>query len=151
MRSGAELEQRRCTGAGRPLAIKGIIGPSYGVLGCWPGRLQLLEVAVALLGPMPGWMCCCRAWRDGRRAPGGRYLEPWCSQIDHRRCAYPWTSQHTYLASMQVRRTMVDAPVRRRTGWRGSNPGTLSALTPSADHGIDPICQLPVCCEPETA
>jgi hypothetical protein len=51
--------------------------------------------------------------------------EPPCSQIAHRRCAYSWTSPHTYVAGMQVRRTMVDASVRCGTGWPGSNPGIL--------------------------
>jgi hypothetical protein len=31
---------------------------SYGVLGWWRGRVQFLEVAVILLGLMPGRMCC---------------------------------------------------------------------------------------------
>jgi hypothetical protein len=69
---------------------------------------------------------------SSHRAPGLR-----CSQFAHRRCAYSWTSQHTFVVSMQVRCTMVDTSVRRGTGWPGSNPGTLSALTPRANHRID--------------
>jgi hypothetical protein len=46
-----------------------------------------------------------------------------CSQVAHRRCAYSWTSQHTSVARMQVRRTTLDTSVRRGTGWSGSNPG----------------------------
>ena len=58
------------------------------------------------------------------------HLGPLCSQFAHGRCAYSWTSQHTPVASMQVRRTMVDAPVRRRMGWWGSNPGIRTGRRP---------------------
>jgi hypothetical protein len=57
--------------------------------------------------------------------------------VAHRRCAYSWTSQHTSVARMQVTRTTLDASVRRGTGWSGSNPATLSALAPRANHQID--------------
>ena len=49
-------------------------------------------------------------------APTRPPLSDRCSQFAHRRCAYSWTSQHTYVASMQVRRTTVDAPVPGGTG-----------------------------------
>jgi hypothetical protein len=52
-----------------------------------------------------------------------------CSPFAHRRCAYSWTSQHTSVAGMQVRRTTLDASVPRGTGWPGSNP-----TSPDAEH-----------------
>jgi hypothetical protein len=51
--------------------------------------------------------------------------------LAHRRCAYFWTSPHTSVVSLQVRRTMVDPCVRCGTGWPGSNPGILTARSPS--------------------
>jgi hypothetical protein len=35
---------------------------SYGVLGCWGGRVQFLEVAVTLLGTTSSWTCC-QTWQ----------------------------------------------------------------------------------------
>jgi hypothetical protein len=51
------------------------------------------------------------------------------------RCAYSWTSRHTSVARMQVRRTTLDTSVRRGTGWPGSNPGSLPPPL-SADHRL---------------
>jgi hypothetical protein len=59
-----------------------------------------------------------------------------CSQFAHRRCAYSWTSQHTSVASMQVRRTTVDAPVSRGTGWPGSNLGIPTTTEPQRPGGF---------------
>src|SRR4029450_13898936 len=61
---------------------------------------------------------------------------PPCSQFAHRRCAYSWTSQHTYVAGMQVRRTTVHTSVPRGTGWSGSSPGipTRSVRSGLARH-----------------
>jgi hypothetical protein len=64
-----------------------------------------------------------------RQAPWAAREAP-CSQVAHRRCAYSWTSQHTPVARMQVRRTTLDTSVRRGTGWPGSNPGI-----PTKDQG----------------
>ena len=79
-------------------------------------------------------------------APGGTTVEhhaattpSCCSQIAHRRRAYSWTSQHTSVVKVQVWRTMVDAPVRRGTGWwvqiPASRPG-LSGLVSQRPAGI---------------
>jgi hypothetical protein len=46
-----------------------------------------------------------------------------CSQIADRRCAYTWTSEHTSVVNMQVRRTATYAAGRDGTGWWGSTPG----------------------------
>jgi hypothetical protein len=59
----------------------------------------------------------------------------------HRRCAYTWTSQHTWVAGMQVRRTKVDASVSRGTGWWGSNPGTPASPHPSEPGRLDPAAR----------
>jgi hypothetical protein len=76
----------------------------------------------------------------------GTVSEGPCSPFAHRRCAYTWTSQHTSVAMMQVRRTTMDASVRGGTGWPGSNPGTpagphqanhRSTLHPGATQSSD--------------
>jgi hypothetical protein len=83
-----------------------------------------------------------------RELPVGPLLTV-CSQA----VRVPWTSQHTSVASMQVRRTTVDAFVRRRMGWSGSNPGIpdphslLRARIPWSDWS----CSLPSYGDPPTA
>jgi hypothetical protein len=74
------------------------------------------------------------AWSSGA---AGLPARP-CSQIAHRRCAYSWTSQHTSVARMQVRRTTLDTSVRRGTGWSGSNPDTLTSPRQANQRRLHP-------------
>lgn len=102
---------------------------SYGVLECWRGRVRFLDVRgrPPCSGRCPPGCAAAVSGGDGfRRVPSAHHSRPSCSQFAHRPCAYTRTSQYTSTVSVQVRRTAADAPIRRWTGWWGSNPGFRS-------------------------
>jgi hypothetical protein len=48
---------------------------SYGVPGCWRGRVQFLEVVVVPVGLTPGWMFYHAIVASFRKVPYGRHSE----------------------------------------------------------------------------
>jgi hypothetical protein len=109
------------------------------------GSWRMAGHSAGLRGQCPAGVLCLLVrglvWGSAARLPGSRSHHPVglrCSSFAHRRCAYPWTSQHTYVVSMQIWRTTVDTSVRHRTGWWSSNSGlccpSLRARTTDRVH-----------------
>jgi hypothetical protein len=110
----------------RPVGLSASSG-----LCCWSGAWawstrtarQALWPSAAKCGGLIGAPLMRAATSTHSSGQRSRGLWRPCSQFAHSRCGYTWTLEHTSVASLQLRRTTVDASVRRGTGWSGSNPG----------------------------
>jgi hypothetical protein len=102
--------------------------------------VQFLEVVVVPVGLTPGWMFYHAIVASFRKAPYGRHSEAALLTICSQTVRILWTCQHTSVARLQVRRTMLDTSVCR--GQAGRVQSRHFAAPPSEPPVGSILCQV---------